>query len=310
MQIPNWLPEAKSAAVVFTIDDIHPATSRDAYEAGGDLDDGALGHVRWLLDERPQAHATLFTTPDWRQISPFPTRKLLASLPEWGERFYLAPVLPRGTMAVERHPEFVAYLNRHARMEVAFHGLNHIHPGPRIPVEFQEQDRPTCERMLTRARGHFDAAGLEYSSGFQPPGWNLPDALTDALLATKFDWVAAARDIVTPIAQDATTSMSGPTGLSLIYPELLRDGLLHFTSNFQATSDFERAFEIIDLGGVVAIKGHIVKNALGHVALDGVDREYMELLVRLFDALDERYGDAIWWTSMGQISEFVQGEAS
>lgn len=41
----DWLPDGKTAAVVWSIDDIHPATSDDAYEAGGDLERGALGHV-------------------------------------------------------------------------------------------------------------------------------------------------------------------------------------------------------------------------------------------------------------------------
>ncbi len=36
----RWLPEGKRAAVCFTIDDVHPATSEDHYEAGGDLEKG------------------------------------------------------------------------------------------------------------------------------------------------------------------------------------------------------------------------------------------------------------------------------
>lgn len=299
------LPAGKQAAVVFTIDDVHPGTSADAYEAGGDLGDGALGHLAWFLAQNPQAHATLFTTPDWRQISPFP-------IPEFAGDAdgFLAPILPAGTMAVENHPEFCEYLNAQPRMEIAFHGLNHVHRGPRIPVEFQQQDRPTCERMLVRARQHFVDAGLDHVLGLQPPGWNLPDALVDALVDAEFQWVAGARDIQTPVEREARTRMSGPTGMSLIYPHRYDNGLVHFTSNFQATSDFDRAYQIAELGGVIAIKGHIVKNALGHVALDGVDRAYMELLTRLFEALHERFGNAIWWTSLGQISDHLSGARS
>ena len=130
---------------------------------------------------------TLFTTPDWRQISPFPTRRLLAKS-AWADDLFLAPTLPKGTMAVENHPKFCEYLNERPRMEVGYHGLNHIHTGPRIPVEFQEQDRPKCQRMLRRARQHFDEAQLEHVLGFQPPGWNLPQSLSDALLDTGFEW--------------------------------------------------------------------------------------------------------------------------
>ena len=49
----NWLPSNKCGAVCFSVDDIHPAKSSDYYEAGGDLDKGALGHVRWLLERHP-----------------------------------------------------------------------------------------------------------------------------------------------------------------------------------------------------------------------------------------------------------------
>ena len=45
-EVPDWLPDGRKAAVVFTIDDVHPGTSADVYEAGGDLGNGARGLVR------------------------------------------------------------------------------------------------------------------------------------------------------------------------------------------------------------------------------------------------------------------------
>jgi len=62
-----WLPEPYEAAVTLSIDDIHPGRSSDAYEAGGDLGEGALGHVAWLLERHPQLRVTLYTTADWRE---------------------------------------------------------------------------------------------------------------------------------------------------------------------------------------------------------------------------------------------------
>jgi len=41
----GWLVSGKQAAICFTIDDVHPGKSSDTYEAGGDLGQGALGHV-------------------------------------------------------------------------------------------------------------------------------------------------------------------------------------------------------------------------------------------------------------------------
>ena len=71
----RWLPSGKTAAVCFSVDDIHPSTSTDPYEAGGDLGRGALGRLARLLDRHPKLRATLFVTPDWRPLGPHPTRR-------------------------------------------------------------------------------------------------------------------------------------------------------------------------------------------------------------------------------------------
>jgi len=49
----RWLPAGKRAAVCFNVDDVHPATSQDEFDAGGDLGRGALGRVERLLDRQP-----------------------------------------------------------------------------------------------------------------------------------------------------------------------------------------------------------------------------------------------------------------
>src|SRR5258705_11178227 len=72
----RWLPEGKIAAVSFSVDDIHPSTSKDPYEAGGDLEPGGLRRLARLLQKIPQLRATLFVTPDWRPLSLQPTRIL------------------------------------------------------------------------------------------------------------------------------------------------------------------------------------------------------------------------------------------
>ena len=70
--VRDWLPPGKRAAVCFTIDDVHPGKSADHYDGGGDLGNGALGRVTELLERHPDLHVTLFTTADWREISPTP----------------------------------------------------------------------------------------------------------------------------------------------------------------------------------------------------------------------------------------------
>lgn len=306
MNALDWLPPGKRGAVCFTVDDVHPATSLHPYEAGGDLERGALGHVAWLLERHPRLRTTLFTTPDWREISPHPTRRLLGSIPYLRDRVYLAQRWPKGTMRLDRHPEFVRYLAGLPRCEIGLHGLHHIHVGAKIPIEFQDQDVEQCKRMLREAISIFESAGLPFVPGMTPPGFHAPAALLAAMRELGLAFVASARDLFTPISPGARANMTGLKGVSLIYPELVEDGrLLHIPTNFQATSPTDRAFEIIDNGGLLSIKAHIIKDCFGHVALDGIDLLYRNYLDSLFRALDQRYGDELWWTSMGELAAAV-----
>jgi hypothetical protein len=296
-----WYNRARTAAVVLSIDDIFPGTSQSAYEAGGDLEKGALGRLLWLLERHPRLQITLFVTPDWRQISPVAYR-CWRHVPWVRDRVYLAKVLPKGTMDLRAHPDFVAFLSAMPRTEIALHGLHHIHEGESVSIEFQEQDRPTCARMLGQAIRIFDEAGLQWSRGLQPPGWNCPPALQQACRDVGIEWVTSARDICTPVSKHAKSAMSGLPGVSMLFPERIAPNLLHISTNFQATSPPERAFAILDAGGILSIKGHITKDLPGHTHLDGVDRLYMNYLDRLLDDIEHRYGEAIDWTTIGQLA--------
>ena len=307
-EIP-WYNTAKAAAVVLTVDDIFPGTSQSAYEAGGDLEKGALGHLLWLLDRHPRLQVTLFVTPDWRQVSPV-AHRIWRHVPWLRNDLYLVDVLPKGTMDLRYHPEFVAFLNAMPRTEIALHGLHHIHPGESVSVEFQSQDRETCVEMLREAIHIFEEAGLRWTRGLQPPGWNCPPALQQACHDVGIEWVTSARDIVTPVSKQAKTAMSGLRGVSKIFPQRIAPNLLHISTNFQATSPPERAFDILDAGGVLSIKAHISKTLPGHTHLDGVDHLYMNYLDRLFDDIEDRYGDAIDWTTMGQLAASLTSSSS
>src|SRR5205807_2727037 len=123
---------------------------------------GQLGHVRWLLERHPQLRVTLFTTADWREISPVPTRKLLARIPYVRDYFYLAKTLPAGTMRLNGHSQFVEYLKHLSGVEVGLHGLHHMQRGPNIPVEFQNKDATECRRTLREIIAIFEEAGFPY----------------------------------------------------------------------------------------------------------------------------------------------------
>src|SRR6266404_5100252 len=229
----GWLPAGKRAAVCFSVDDVHPATSQDEFDAGGDLGRGALGRLERLV----------------------PTRKWLTRVPVLRERVHWAPLTPRGHFRIDRFPKFVAYLNAMPRTDCALHGLNHAHPGPRMAVEFQEQSRSECSALLQEARQIFATAGLRPVQGFAAPAWSTPPSLCEALSDADFHFVTSARDLDTPVSGRARTAMSGVHGASLIHPMWIRCApndkptsatarpcrLMHFTTNFQATSTIERA---------------------------------------------------------------------
>src|SRR3984893_1202130 len=302
-------PPGKSAAVVMSVDDVFPGTSQSAYEAGGDLERGVLGRLLWLLERHPQLQLTLFVTPDWRRISPV-AHRLWRHLPWLCDRVYLASVLPKGTMDVRNHPEFVAFLNAMPRAEIAIHGLHHINQGHSVSVEFQNQNRAESAAMLAEAIRIFEESGLRYVRGLQPPGWSCGLALQQACRDVGIEWVASARDIQTPVSKDSKTAMSGLSGVSMLFPERIAPNLVHISTNFQATSAPERAFDILDAGGILSIKAHITKNVPGHLHLGGVDDLYMTYLDRLLDDIEQRYGDAIDWTTLDRLATSLSGSSS
>jgi hypothetical protein len=304
-----WLPQHKQCAICFSIDDVHPGKSTDAYEAGGDLENGVLRHVEWLLKRHPRLHVTLFVTADWRELSPLPSRTFVCQIPYLRDYVYLTPILPKGTMHIGRHPSFVAYVKSLERTDVALHGLHHVNKGLAITEEYQGKNELECRRRLQQTMKIFEEAGLPYSPGMCPPCWNVTNELASAMIDVGLRFVASARDINTPITPGAVNSMSGLKGASILFPQKIMDGrLVHVPTNFQATSATDRAQQILRLGGLLSIKAHAVKSAFGFVQLDGLDEGYRDFLHRLFVDLENNYGDDLWWTSMAEITARCSGE--
>jgi hypothetical protein len=300
----DWLPGGKSAAVCFSIDDVHPGTSADAYEAGGDLAAGSLGRMLELQRRHAELKLTLCVTPDWRLKSLVPDTRWLRRVPWLKDRVHWTRLHPRGHFRIDRYPALVSFLNGLERCEVALHGLTHTHPGPKFAVEFQQQSVDECAARVARGLEIFDTARIGFVRGFVPPAWNAPPSLIAALDRLGFQFLCSARDLQTKIARDALTSMSGLGGVSLLYPQFVSERrVVHLSCNFQATSSFERAFEILDHGGVLHIKAHIFKAGGGHVMMDGLDDRYCQYLDRLFVELKRRFGHSLWWAHLSEVAQ-------
>lgn len=216
---------------------------------------------------------------------------------------YHSRPLPRGTMRLDRHPEFVRYVQTLPRTDVALHGLHHLRTGPNTLAEFAGRSERRCRHILGESIRLFKAAGLPFSPGLCPPVWHFTAQLGRAMVHHNLRWIASARDLKTAITPGAVTSGSGLRGAALTRPQRLNEnGLLHFPTNFQATSTLNRAFAILDGGGLLSIKAHISKHLPGHTLLDGLDETYRAYLDALFLAIERRYAGSLWWTSMNEIA--------
>lgn len=299
----DWKPADKTCAVCFTIDDVHPTLGEDG-RAIGEVARQALENLEWLGLRHPYLRATLFVTPDWRSTSPLPRRAALPLLGDLVDRLrYRSPVLPAGTLRLDRHPSFVAYLRSLPRVEFGLHGLHHVRRGQHPTVEFRGRSRTACRRLIERSRTLMHLAGLPTVSGLTPPGWEASRPLLEAMADLDMRFIASARDLETPVTYGAQATGSGLRGLSLLFPQQLSFGTLrHFTTNYQATSTFARAEAVLEAGGLLAIKAHLLNRVGSYVALDGLDKSYASHLDSLFGRIADRYGSNLWWTTMGEMS--------
>lgn len=279
-------------AVCFSVDDVHPApVAREA-----------LAHVQWLQKRHPQLRVTLFTTADWRTMEPYPIRRLRARIPVVRDHVFTVPVHPRGTFRLDRHDDFCAFLRDWPGAEIALHGLHHVRTGLRPVLEFERRSAKECRDILRAATDIFDRARLPIVRGMAAPGWNVTPQLLTAMHDAGLTFVASARDLDTPIAHDAVTNGSGMRGVALIAPQRIDHGLLHIPTNFQATSTIERAMSVLECGGLLSIKAHLLAECGSYRALDGLTPAYRDHLDRIFFAIEERFGDAVSWTSMGELA--------
>lgn len=288
----NWLRDSKRAAVCFSVDDVHPAPAAAS----------ALDHIRWLQERHPHLRVTLFTTPDWRTLDPFPSRKMLTRIPILRDHLFTVRVHRAGTFRLDRHEGFCALLRDWPGAEIALHGLHHVRKGLRPVLEFADRPAAECRAMLDTAMSLFERARLPFVPGMSAPGWHCTPELLTAMREAGLSFIASARDLDTAISPEVLASGSGLTDVLLLHPQRVEPGLLHFPTNFQATSPIGRALDILNCGGLLSIKAHLLAQSGSYRALDGLTPQYRQFLDRVFCTIEDRLGDDLWWTSMGEIA--------
>jgi peptidoglycan/xylan/chitin deacetylase (PgdA/CDA1 family) len=298
----TWLRDSKRAAVCFSVDDVHPAPGAAA----------ALGHVQWLQERHPLLRVTLFTTPDWRTLDPYPSRSVLARIPILRDHLFTVRVHRQGTFRLDRHETFCNLLRGWPGAEIALHGLHHVRTGMSPVLEFAGRSAARCRAMLGEAIELFERASLQLIPGMSPPGWQATPELLTAMREAGLTFVASARDLDTAISPEALAKGSGLTNVLLLHPQRIEPGLLHFPTNFQARSTIERATSILVCGGLLSIKAHLLAESGSYRALDGLTPQYRQYLDRVLCTIEDRFGDEIWWTSIGEIAagEIASHEAA
>ncbi|MBR0866809.1 hypothetical protein JQ614_34675, partial [Bradyrhizobium diazoefficiens] len=233
------------------------------------LDHGQLRFLIRLLTAHSKLRATLFVTADWRAKHPSVSHPLLMHIPGVRRLWCEWNTLPEGTMRIDRFPRFIEFLKNLPRVEIGLHGLTHNRGRHPTHLEYLDASEEECRRSLAGIFQIFHAANLAFVPGMSPPGWYLSHGLARAMRDAGLTFVGSSRDLVSAVHREARSGMSGLTGTSLIAPQWISGGLLNFTTNYQATSTIDRARSIIDHGGLLAIKAHVIKRAGSYVGWMG-----------------------------------------
>lgn len=259
------------------LDDIHPESSAEGTDCGGDRDRGVFGLLREMWKQFPKVRVTLFVTPDWiDRRQPLWGRALRRNVRTW----------PPGTFRLDRHREWCGWLASLPNTELALHGLHHFAPRGFHSQEFAMLDRAESLRRLRVAEEIFRNAGLRLSRGFRPPGWGVCPGMFEALRDAGFDYVAASGDSTAPVRPGATGSEAGVKGLPLLEPGW-HAGLVNLPQNWDcATSTVERGVEIAKAGGLISAKAHIAPAYDGEPIANGLTPAVLKRLLDLLAALE------------------------
>lgn len=260
------------------LDDIHPESSAQSTDCGGDMDAGVFGLLRQLWRRFPGVKVTLFVTPDWiDRRQPLWSRLRGRNTRTW----------PPGTFRLDRHPEWCRWLSALPNTEIAMHGLHHFSETGFHSQEFTHLGYEESLRRLREAEEIFRRSGLRHSRGFRPPGWGISPGLVRALREMGLDYVALTGDVASPIAPGARGSETGIPGLSLLGPDRW-EGLVNLPQNWDiARSTVERGLDIARAGGLISAKGHIASRYDGESIDNGLTPRTLRRLLDLLEALEE-----------------------
>lgn len=270
-----------------SFDDIHPESSRDGTDCGGDRDDGVFKYFLKLWKIYPRLKITLFVTPNWtdRANDWFILRRIkgiigLKYTNTWNdEPFNLL-----------KHKEWCQWINSFLNFEILVHGYNHHADRKLHSQEFDGMNKNECRLRLEDAENIMTNAKLLYTRGFRPPGWGISTGLFEALVELKYDFVS-----LDPIPCSIE-------GMSRYKVEMYK-GLMNVPQNWDiAYGTPDEAIVIAKKYGFLTAKGHISNYYDGEKIGNGLNEKTFSNVCLLLERLMADEEVDIVFATMGDIA--------
>ena len=275
------------AAVVITIDDVHPEKG-----CGKEFDTGPLKLLK-DLEKEFGVKSLLFTTANWmykpqifyqiHRFQKYASKVIPLNIRKWEE----------GTFRLDKFKSWAESIGK--KFEVGIHGLYHLQNSYPFGAEFMNLDSDKILQRIIEIEKIFKISVPNYTNIFRPPGWQVNDDFIEAVRKKYF--LAASVD---------TTGLSGKANAAGIlnvpqfYPHYYKD-VLNITANCDIkTCTTKRIDEIVRSNGLVVLHGHITNNYHGEKLHNGVEASY-ENLKNLLIHLKNRYGEQIWYTTFSEL---------
>jgi len=319
VQKSEW-PYGKLAAFCLGVDDIHPESSKDdeGIDFGGDMDHGNFKYLNELVEKYPYLKTNLFVVADWIARPVYPFWKFISKLDPIVSPFGLrSPALvksARTTVArrrsyregtfrldLDRYRTWCDWLRSKVQtgnFEVVPHGLFHISENSCASTEFADLSPDEMLRRLIEMKQIFDNTKIPFVNGFRPPGWDISWGLLEILDKLEYRFFAGFFD---------SKSQLHPLGDRILPVRYDNYSFVSITANCNMQT-FERAFDIIELGGLVLFQTHIMSSCFG---LERVSKKFVRIMSRLLDMIEKKYPDQVWFATLGEIAdEFGKGHSN
>jgi peptidoglycan/xylan/chitin deacetylase (PgdA/CDA1 family) len=306
--------KSRDSIIMIDIDDVHPESSKDGSDCGGDLDRGALGLLETFLKRYSNVKVTLFVTPCHLILPPAPgverlhgiARFLLGGIADnIIYRFFIKTREP-SRYDIEKNEAFNLYLTSLAKtgqIEIGIHGCSHFHNIPPYPSEFKYLDEREARRRIRIAINKLTRARIPFVKGFAPPGWGVSGSLLKALAKEGFIYIAGSADFTSPVTYNVTSMEAGLKGVPLIFPSLVSTKLVNIPRNWTPhRNSLARALKIIQLGGLLGVHMY-VENVYHRVYLgNGITAENLNKLEKLVDTIKSIYGNSVSFLTFSEVA--------